>query len=648
MELPLLPPLPADFVEVAPTGFDVSSWPTDEVLVLTTTYTAATEEDDDGAAEGAAAKRRGPKTKAELAASLADRDPYRLLELDDLRWRASADDIKKAYRRMVLKHHPDKQMGAEAAEERVAKKQERRSKGGDDDDEDEKKEESTADEADEMFKAITEAFELLSDGKRRRDFDSLDDFDDSIPPKDFDENIYGDFYEMFGPVFERNSRWSELPKCPLLGSKETPYAEVSRFYQFWFDFKSWRDFADADEYDVEEAGFREEKRWMERENNKLRAKKRKAEASRIQKLVDLSYQNDPRVQAEKQRAKDAKTAAKAERAAALQRDKDKVAAEKAAKEAAKAAEEEAVREKEKAEAAERKKLKEKQQKAVRKARSRLRGLIAGDGRDPLCDDVSVELLCARLDAEKLDGLCVSLEAVGDGNKMKAEQKALVKAAIEAEQSAAEQEEARLAAEKAEKAKSDASSSGSKVPWTDDELNLLVKAANKFPGGVPDRWGHMAEFINHLASPSNSRTADDVIAKVKERRQELDRKKAKEAMERDRVEGRTPPKPPPSEPKEEKKAEPPQAKPPAAAAPAPAPATAAAPATTAKDAGDWSDEQQRCLEGALKKFPNSKDPERWERISEEVPGKTKGECVRRYKEIVAALKAKKEAAAAASG
>ena len=52
---------------------------------------------------------------------------------------------------------------------------------------------------------------------------------------------------------------------------------------------------------------------MERENNKLRAKKRKAEASRIQKLVDLSYQNDPRVQAEKQRAKDAKTAAKAER-----------------------------------------------------------------------------------------------------------------------------------------------------------------------------------------------------------------------------------------------------------------------------------------------------------------------------------------------
>ena len=38
-------------------------------------------------------------------------------------------------------------------------------------------------------------------------------------------------------------------------------------------------------------------------------------------------------------------------------------------------------------------------------------------------------------------------------------------------------------------------------------------------------------------------------------------------------------------------------------------------------------------------------ERWDRIAEQVVGKTKGECVKRYKEIVAALKAKKEAAAA---
>ena len=134
---------------------------------------------------------------------------------------------------------------------------------------------------DEMFKAITEAFELLSDTKRRRDFDSLDDFDDSLPPKDFDPATHGDFFGVFGPVFERNSRWSELPNTPLLGDASTPFDDVASFYNFWFEFKSWRDFADADEYDVETAGFREEKRWMERQNDKLREKKRRADNKQV-------------------------------------------------------------------------------------------------------------------------------------------------------------------------------------------------------------------------------------------------------------------------------------------------------------------------------------------------------------------------------
>ena len=160
-----------------------------------------------------------------------------------------------------------------------------------------------------MFKAITEAFELLSDGKRRRDFDSLDDFDDSLPPKDYEPSADGDFFAAFAPYFERNSRWSELPNCPLLGDGATPFDAVADFYNFWFSFKSWRDFADADEYNVEEAGFREERRWMERNNEKLRAKKRKAEAGRIARLVELAYAHDPRVKAEKVREQAASRAA---------------------------------------------------------------------------------------------------------------------------------------------------------------------------------------------------------------------------------------------------------------------------------------------------------------------------------------------------
>ena len=59
---------------------------------------------------------------------------------------------------------------------------------------------------------------------------------------------------------------------------------------------------------------------------------------------------------------------------------------------------------------------------------------------------------------------------------------------------------------------------------------------------------------------------------------------------------------------------------------------------------WSVEQQQALETALKAVPASVGVERWDRISEQVAGKTKGECVKRYKEIVAALKAKKQAEA----
>eukprot|EP00966_Prymnesium_polylepis_P029637 688729-Prymnesium_polylepis.1 len=57
---------------------------------------------------------------------------------------------------------------------------------------------------------------------------------------------------------------------------------------------------------------------------------------------------------------------------------------------------------------------------------------------------------------------------------------------------------------------------------------------------------------------------------------------------------------------------------------------------------WSVEQQKALEAAMRKHGPT-IAERWERISEEVPGMTKQDCVRRFKTIAAAMKAKKAAA-----
>jgi len=186
----------------------------------------------------------------------------------------------------------------------------------------------------------------------------------------------------------------------------------------------------------------------------------------------------------------------------------------------------------------------------------------------------------------------------------------------------------------------------RAPWTETELALLSKGSNKFPGGVVDRWGRIADFINvevaKLQTESHGRTADEVIAKTRDLRKELEKRAARQREQRQQraAAAATP------------------AAPPKAAPPKPAPAKAgaqrfAAPAQGGGSAepppppasAEWSAEQQRALEQALARFPASVE-DRWDRIEEAVPGKTRAECVSRYKQIVAALKAKKAAAAAA--
>ncbi|GBP04965.1 DnaJ homolog subfamily C member 2 [Eumeta japonica] len=56
---------------------------------------------------------------------------------------------------------------------------------------------------------------------------------------------------------------------------------------------------------------------------------------------------------------------------------------------------------------------------------------------------------------------------------------------------------------------------------------------------------------------------------------------------------------------------------------------------------WTKEEQALLEQAIKTYPLS-TPERWERIAECIPNRSKKDCLRRVKELVELVNSKKEA------
>lgn len=164
-------------------------------------------------------------------------------------------------------------------------------------------------------------------------------------------------------MFRRNARFSNLRPVPDLGYDETDIETVKAFYQFWRAFDSWREFSALDEHDVTDAGSREEKRWMERQNESARKRKKKQDRERISTLVSTAWSIDPRIIRER--------AARKEEAA---REKVRKAEAAAAAAAAKLAAEEAAAAAEQARQESEKKAKANQKKALRTARTKLRGL----------------------------------------------------------------------------------------------------------------------------------------------------------------------------------------------------------------------------------------------------------------------------------
>ncbi|XP_055298276.1 uncharacterized protein F54F2.9 [Sitodiplosis mosellana] len=137
-------------------------------------------------------------------------------------------------------------------------------------------------------------------------------------------------------------------------------------------------------------------------------------------------------------------------------------------------------------------------------------------------------------------------------------------------------------------------------WTDDDLSELTRLTKKYPNGTLSRWeviaGHMNRSVHEVTF---------MAARLKEPGQRPDSvaeaivqeatKKAKKIATDDKAQ----------------------------------PAEAV-----------WSQEQQKLLETAIVKYPKTTAGDRWQKIANTVPGKTKEECLARYKYLVQKVKEQK--------
>ncbi|XP_055615683.1 uncharacterized protein F54F2.9 [Toxorhynchites rutilus septentrionalis] len=143
-------------------------------------------------------------------------------------------------------------------------------------------------------------------------------------------------------------------------------------------------------------------------------------------------------------------------------------------------------------------------------------------------------------------------------------------------------------------------------WTEDDLNELVRLVKKYPGGTTDRWEIIAEMMGRSVSEVTF-----MAAKMKDGGYKVagQTESVAEAIVQDAVKLKVKTKKPEQ--------------------------GAAAEANT-----NWSQTQQAALESAIQKYPKSGSSDRWQKIANSVPGKSKEECMARYKYLVELVKKQK--------
>jgi len=233
---------------------------------------------------------------------------YEVLELANRQ--ATAEEVKKAYKRCALKWHPDRNFGQEAL-------------------------------AAEMFKSVSAAYAVLSDPHERKWYDdhresilrggdgtskrgggggssggsgsrgleediSVDDlwryFNESCF-SGFDDTPDGEgFFQVYGTIFQamvqqEDAASEHLTNAPPFGDASSSRSDVVQFYNHWLNFVTCLSFSWEDEYNPSDAPNRDVRRAIEKENKKAREAGRREYIEIVRALVAYVQKRDPRMEA---------------------------------------------------------------------------------------------------------------------------------------------------------------------------------------------------------------------------------------------------------------------------------------------------------------------------------------------------------------
>ena len=220
---------------------------------------------------------------------------YELLDVDR---EATQEQIDKAYKKAALKYHPDKNRGEDTTH---------------------------------LFQACQEAYSVLSDPHERQWYDDHREqilkgvdpeqakeehysyltpndliafVDPSWYPGGFEPGVANNFYQVYRELFQKIDKEEELeeqvgkehPEAPNLGDAGTYIEDILAFYRHWELFSTLKEFPYADKFDTSKATVGRERRYMQTENKKERAKEKKKFNQTVRDVLEFVRKRDPRYQ----------------------------------------------------------------------------------------------------------------------------------------------------------------------------------------------------------------------------------------------------------------------------------------------------------------------------------------------------------------